>query len=83
VIVLTCDCDPIAAESKELPSDSYLVSYKIDDELKYDIVQGFLVEVFDHYYDKYKNVNGIDWTSGNISPKTFNYIPKLANKKRR
>ena len=32
---------------------------------------GSTVEIFDYYYDKYKNVQGISWTKGIVNPKTF------------
>ena len=48
------------------------IAYKIDDEIKYDVARGgSTVEIFDYYYDKYKNVQGISWTKGIVNPKTF------------
>ena len=55
-----------------MPSDSFIVSYNDKEELKYDIVRASAqVDVFDAYYDKYKNVKGIEWTKGIIHPKTY------------
>ena len=65
-------CPRDKANDKKLPSDSFVVSYNEKDELKYDIVRASAqVDVFDAYYDKYKNVKGIEWTKGIIHPKTY------------
>ena len=50
------DCDKSASQDKSLPLDSYIVSYSDDGVVKYDIVQGTQVKIFDHYYDEYRNV---------------------------
>ena len=72
VQVLYEKCKSEIAEDKKLPSDSFLVSYKVEDELKYDVTRSATqLELFDHYYDKYKNVQGICWTKGIVSPRTY------------
>ena len=58
VIVIHERCERDIAENKKLPSDSFLVSYKVEDEIKYDVTRaGTQLELFDHYYDTYKNVS--------------------------
>ena len=65
-------CPRDKGNDKKLPSDSFVVSYNDKEELKYDIVRASAqVDVFDAYYDKYKNVKGIEWTKGIIHPKTY------------
>ncbi len=77
-------CEKDKATDKKLPSDSFLVTYKDKDEIKYDVARaGSVNEIFDHYYDKYKNVQGISWTSGNVSPRTFDNENKLSEKPKR
>ena len=78
-------CEKDKAEDKKLPSDSFLVSYKVEDELKYDVTRaGTQLELFDHYYDTYKNVQGISWTKGIVSPRTFDGAGKpIPPKKKR
>ena len=79
-------CERDKATDRKLPSDSFLVSYKVEEKFNYDIVRGGSnVEIFDHYYDKYKNVQSIDWTSGTVSPRTFDNInpQKPAKRKRK
>ena len=51
VIILHEKCEIDKAEDKKLPSDSFLVSYKVEDEIKYDVTRaGTQLELFDHYY---------------------------------
>ena len=81
-------CELGKAEDKKLPSDSFVVSYNDKEELKYDIVRASAqVDVFDHYYDTYKNVQQISWTKGIVNPKTYDSVsnksspPKKRKKK--
>ena len=81
-------CELGKAEDKKLPSDSFVVSYNDKEELKYDIVRASAqVDVFDHYYDTYKNVQQISWTKGIVSPRTYDSVsnksspPKKRKKK--
>ena len=70
-------CEKDKAEDKKLPSDSFLVTYKDKEEIKYDVSRaGSQSEIFDHYYDTYKNVQGISWTKGIVSPRTFESVGK-------
>ena len=72
-------CPRDKANDKKLPSDSFVVSYNDKEELKYDIVRASAqVDVFDAYYDKYKNVKAIEWTKGIIHPKPYDGQPKAA-----
>ena len=87
VKVLHEQCEKNKSEDKKLPLDSFLITYKVDDETKYDVARGgSTVEIFDYYYDKYKNVQGIAWTKGIVNPKTFdstNAEPERPKKKRK
>ena len=74
------DCDKSLSQDKSLPLDSYIVSYSDDGVVKFDIVQGTQVKIFDHYYDEYRNVISIQWTDGRVNPKMYNQ-PKKKNKK--
>ena len=72
VQVLHEKCERNKADDKKLPSDSFLVTYKVEEELKCDVARGAgVVEIFDHYYDTYKNVESIVWTNGIVSPRTY------------
>ena len=48
-------CNPDDAKDKSLPYSAYLVEYKVDDKLCFDIaMSGKAVDLFDYYYDLYK-----------------------------
>jgi hypothetical protein len=78
-------CDKALANDKTLPINSYIITYLLDDEKMYDIVQASSVcEVFDKYYDDYGkgSIQEIKWTNGKVSPKMYGYKPKETKKKR-
>ena len=88
VTVIHEKCERGKAEDKKLPSDSFLVSYKVEDEIKYDVTRaGTQLELFDHYYDTNKNVQGIAWTKGIVNPRHYNVQqpakPKKPERKKR
>ena len=77
-------CPRDKANDKKLPSDSFIVTYEHDKELKHDIIRAAAqVDVFDAYYDKYKNVKGIEWTKGIIHPKTYDGQTKATTPKKK
>jgi hypothetical protein len=76
-------CDPKLAKDKRLPYTAYLVQYELEGKVEYDIVMGnSQVEIFDHYYDKYKKA--LKWlrqTSGTVRPNLWNVqAPKRKRK---
>ncbi len=79
------DCDPSLARDRSLPINSYIITYFINGNKKYDIVQasGF-VEVFDVYYDQYgkDTIKSIRWTEGRVNPKLYGYKAKESKKKK-
>ena len=71
VTVLQEKCDPKKALDKKLPYTAYLVEYTDKDNLLcYDIaIAGKAVDLFDHYYDKYKKgFKKFTQTEGRLSP---------------
>lgn len=80
VNIIHRDCDLTSANNRSLPLDSYIVSYSDNDVVKYDIVQGTQVSIFDHYYDEYRNVISMKWTEGRVNPKTYNQPQKKSKK---
>lgn len=65
--VIHKNCDKNLAKDKSLPKNSYIIEYKIDNELTYDIVAGnSIVEIFDSYYDQLgkDSIVSILWTEG-------------------
>ncbi len=71
--ILNQDCDPSLAKDKSLPQTAYLVEYLVDGMTKFDLVVcSKRVDIFDHYWDNYKeNLNNIIQSSGTISPKVW------------
>jgi hypothetical protein len=79
------DCDISLSKNKTLPLDSYLITYLVNDELKYDIVQSSSkIEIFDYYHDNYggKNIKSMKWTDGRVNPKLYGYKAKPEKKKK-
>ena len=84
--ILFENCDPERADDRELPSNSFLVEYKVEEggASSYDIAAAAKqVEIFDHYYDKYnKGFVTMKQTEGRINPKLYGYeVPKNKKKK--
>ena len=63
-------CDKAAADNKQLPYTAYLVEYKKDDKITYDIaIANKAVDLFDHYYDAYKeNFISMMQAEGRVAP---------------
>ena len=53
-------------ENKQLPTDTMIVSYKVEDKLYKDLCRGTTVKIFDLYYDKFgkDSVQKIDYGYG-------------------
>ncbi len=83
--VLYENCKPEEVNNKQLPYTAYLIEYEHEGTTKYDIaVAGKAVDIFDHYYDKYKK--GFKWlkqSQGLVSPKLWNNPNQLEKPKRR
>ena len=70
------------ANDRKLPSDAFNVYYIVDGEDRLDVTRsGKMVNLFDFYYDKYKNVKKIDYGHGTVNPSQWGY--KKPEKKRR
>ena len=70
------------ANDRKLPSDAVEVYYVVDGEEHLDVTRsGKSVNIFDFYYDKYKNVKKIDYGHGTVNPSQWGY--KKPEKKRR
>ena len=80
--IIHVDCDPSFANDSSLPRDSYLVTYGDNDQQKFDIVQGLRGDIFDHYWDKYRDFRGMKWTDGKANPKMWGFTPKEIKKKK-
>ena len=77
-------CDPKLADDRALPYTAYLIQYEVEGKIEHDIAMGSrAVDIFDHYYDKYKK--GFKWlkqTGGTVRPNLWN-APAPKRKKRK
>jgi hypothetical protein len=73
VKIIREDCDKSFSENKSLPNNAYLVTYILNDGVKYDLVQSIkVVDIFDHYYDKYRtDLKDIKQSAGTANPKLW------------
>ena len=70
--ILQRDCDPSAADDRSLPHTAYLIGYEDEGRVKFDIaVSSKRVDIFDHYWDKYRNVVSMKQTEGRVNPKLW------------
>ena len=78
-------CDPKLADDRKLPYTAYLVQYEVEGKETYDIAMGTSqVEIFDHYYDKYKKaLKWLKQTQGTVRPNLWNQAaPKRKKRKK-
>lgn len=82
--VIKEDCNPSVDNITDLPNNCYLVTYNIDGVATYDLVAAAKQsEIFDNYYDKYKQdfVTMVQ-SEGRVPPKLWgNPAPKEKKKK--
>ena len=79
------NCNPQEDNNTKLPYSAYLIWYKVDEEIRYDIAMGEKqVDVFDVYYDKYKkDFIGMKQSEGRVAPNRWNVEPPKPQKKKR
>ena len=88
ITLLHENCQKEAADDKKLPYTAYLVTYKREGKEVYDLaVANKDVDLFDHYYDKYKkDFVTFKQAGGMANPKTWNSAreePKKPKRKRK
>ena len=79
------NCNQEELSDKSLPSDAYIVSYKVDDAVRKDLVRCHgKVNIFDMYYDKFKmGIKIIDYGKGTIKPALWGYNNATTPKKKK
>ncbi len=72
-------------EDRQLPTDTMIVSYMIEDKLQKDLCRGSTVKIFDLYYDKFgkDSILKIDYGNGTVNPSQGGYKAPPPKKKRR
>lgn len=81
--ILHKDCDLSVHNTRDLPYDSYVVTYLDDGKLCYDIVQPRKqVEIFDYYWDRYREDFKPPWyqSEGRVNPKLWGNVEKKSSK---
>tara|TARA_B100000131_G_scaffold252209_1_gene245985 strand:- start:362 stop:712 length:351 start_codon:yes stop_codon:yes gene_type:complete len=70
--------------TKQAPTDSYIIKYVYNDNIHYDLTRGTKVNLFDMYWDKFKNdLKTIDYGNGTIKPNLWGYQSTTTKKKKR
>ena len=70
------------ANDKSFPTDAFNVTYLADGKEHLDVIRSNKqVNIFDFYYDKYGNVQKIDYGYGAVNPTQWGY--KSPEKKKR
>tara|TARA_B100000131_G_scaffold319208_1_gene364638 strand:+ start:135 stop:428 length:294 start_codon:yes stop_codon:yes gene_type:complete len=80
------NCNPQEANNTKLPYTSYLIWYKVEDQIRYDIAMGDKqVDVFDAYWDKYGKDGfiGMKQSEGRVQPNRWNVAPPPPKKRKR
>ena len=68
----------------EVPTDAFIVTYVLDDQVRYDLTRGTKTHIFDMYYDKFKQgLRDIQYGKGNISPKLWGHRTKQAPQRKK
>ena len=72
------NCDLEKCNNIQLPNTAYVVTYKVDGKECNDItISQKKVEIFDHYYDKYKkDLINIVQAKGTANPKLWKGVEK-------
>ena len=79
------NCNQEEMKDKSMPSDAYIVTYKIGDSVRNDLVRCHgRVNIFDMYYDKFGagSIVSIEYGPGTVSPKTWGVQTPSKPKKR-
>ena len=71
-------------KNPSLPSDAYIVIYRVNNETFMDLCRGTRVKIFDMYYDKFgpESVQKIDWGYGRVNPRVWGYKVSEGKKKK-
>ena len=72
VNIIHANCDPERAHDRSLPHTAYLIEFDDGKGIVYDIaVASKRVDIFDYYWDKYRNVISMKQTEGRTNPKLW------------
>ena len=80
------NCNPQEDNNTKLPYTAYLVEYKVEEEIRYDIAMGDKQsDIVDTYWDKYGKDGfiGMKQSEGRIQPNRWNVAPPPPKKRKR
>ena len=70
--------------TKQAPTDAYIIQYVHDDQVRYDLTRGTKVTIFDMYWDKFKDgIKSIGYGKGTVKPNLWGYSSPTKKKKRK
>ena len=70
--------------TKQAPTDAYIIKYVHDDQVRYDLTRGTKIKLFDMYWDKFKGgIKSIEYGKGSIKPNLWGYQSTPTRKKKR
>jgi hypothetical protein len=83
--VLHQDCDPSLANDRTLPYNCYLVSYKLDGRICYDLIlTDKKIDIFDYYWDRYRNdFISFEQSEGRVNPRLWSNKSTEPKKKKK
>ena len=81
--ILVENGSPADVQTKDAPTDASIVTYTVDGKEHQDLTRGARVKLFDMYYDKFTNVNRIEYGQGTINPSLWGYSREAAPKKKK
>jgi hypothetical protein len=83
--ILHHNCDPSLANDRSLPYTCYLIKYKLDGSICYDLViADKKIDIFDYYWDRYRNdFLSFTQSEGRVNPRLWGNKPLEEKKKRK
>ena len=85
VTVILEKCDLEKDNNNKLPYTAYVIQYEVEGNLVHDIAMAQkAVDIFDHYYDKYKKgFKSLTQSKGTMRPNLWNSTAKAPQRKRK
>ena len=85
VTVIHEKCDLEKDNNNKLPYTAYVIQYELEGKLVHDIAMAQkAVDIFDHYYDKYKKgFKFLTQSKGTMRPNLWNSTAKAPQRKRK
>ena len=85
ITVIHEKCDLEKDNNNKLPYTAYVIQYELEGKLVHDIAMAQkAVDIFDHYYDKYKKgFKFLTQSKGTMRPNLWNNTAKQPQRKRK